>query len=170
MADLPTQEPDDLLSPAHIRELAELMIDHDLGELDLKRNDQRLRIRRAHSDAATAPAVSASRQSARPIGETASIERTESTAADSSPSEGNNVAIIKSPMVGTFYTKPNPDAAPFVKVGDPVGPETIVCIIEAMKVFNEIPAEVSGKIVSVLVENEESVDHGKPLFKVDTSG
>jgi acetyl-CoA carboxylase biotin carboxyl carrier protein len=72
-------------------------------------------------------------------------------------------------MVGTFYVAASPDAAPFVKVGDHVGPETTVCIIEAMKVFNEIPAEVSGKVVAVLVQNGEPVEFGQALFKVDTS-
>ena len=76
-------------------------------------------------------------------------------------------AFVKSPMVGTFYTTPSPDAAAFVKVGDHIGPETTVCIVEAMKVFNEIPAEISGKIVAVLVEHGEPVEFGQPLFKVD---
>ncbi len=72
-------------------------------------------------------------------------------------------------MVGTFFSRANPDAEPYVQVGDHVAPTTTVCVIEAMKVFNEIPAEVSGQIVAVLVENEEAVEYGKPLFKVDTS-
>ena len=78
--------------------------------------------------------------------------------------------MIKSPMVGTFYAAPNPESPAYVKVGDHVGPETTVCIVEAMKVFNQIPAEVSGKIVAVLVENGEPVEFGQPLFKVDTRG
>ena len=73
-------------------------------------------------------------------------------------------------MVGTFYTSSSPDSPPFVKVGDHVGPESIICIIEAMKVFNEIPAEVRGKIVAVLCEDGEAVEFDKPMFKVDTSG
>jgi acetyl-CoA carboxylase biotin carboxyl carrier protein len=72
-------------------------------------------------------------------------------------------------MVGTFYSRPKPEAEPYVKVGDHVGEESTVCIIEAMKMFNEIQAEVSGRIVAVLVKNEEPVDVNKPLFKVDTS-
>ncbi|MGQ9606206.1 MAG: acetyl-CoA carboxylase biotin carboxyl carrier protein, partial [Thermogutta sp.] len=75
--------------------------------------------------------------------------------------------LIRSPMVGTFYAAPDPDSPPYVKVGDHVGPETVVGIVEAMKVFNELPAEVSGKIVAVLVENGEPVEYGQPLFKVD---
>jgi len=76
--------------------------------------------------------------------------------------------VIQSPMVGTFYTAADPESLPYVKVGDHVGAETTVCIVEAMKVFNQIPAEVSGRIVAVLVENGESVEFGQPLFKVDT--
>ena len=70
-------------------------------------------------------------------------------------------------MVGTFYASSNPDAAPFVRVGDQVGSDTTVCIIEAMKVFNEIPAECSGRIVAVLVESGDAVEFGQPLFRVE---
>ena len=95
-----------------------------------------------------------------------SVARPELTAADAGT---ENIVTINSPMVGTFYAKPNPEAEAYVKVGDHVSADTIVCVVEAMKVFNEIPAEVSGQIIAVLVENEESVEFGKPLFKVDTS-
>ena len=74
---------------------------------------------------------------------------------------------ITSPMVGTFYRASGPDSAPFVKVGDRIGPESTVCIIEAMKVFNEIPAGVSGQVVAILVENGGPVEFGQPLIKVD---
>ena len=69
-------------------------------------------------------------------------------------------------MVGTFYAKPKPEAQVFVKVGDVVEPDTVVCIVEAMKTFNELPAGVSGKIAAVLVKDQEPVDVNKPLFKV----
>lgn len=69
-------------------------------------------------------------------------------------------------MVGTFYSKPNPDSDVFVKVGDRVEKDTVVCIVEAMKLFNEITADVSGEIVEVLVENGELVEYGQPLFRV----
>lgn len=73
---------------------------------------------------------------------------------------------ITSPMVGTFYAAPSPDAPPYVKVGDKVEPDSIVCIVEAMKLFNEIEAEVKGEIVEVLVQNEQLVEFGQPLFLV----
>ncbi len=91
-------------------------------------------------------------------------------AATSSPADAANIVVIKSPMVGTFYSRPNPKAEPYVKVGDRVDTSTVVCIIEAMKVFNEIPAEVRGKVVAVIASDGEGVEFDKPLFKVDTSG
>jgi acetyl-CoA carboxylase biotin carboxyl carrier protein len=72
-------------------------------------------------------------------------------------------------MVGTFYCRPDPESEPYVQVGDMVTAESTVCIVEAMKVFNELAAEIRGKIVAVLVDDQTPVDVGKPLFKVDTS-
>ena len=80
----------------------------------------------------------------------------------------NPTPLITSPMVGTYYSSSDPDAPPYVKVGDHVQKESTVCIVEAMKVFNEIQAEVAGKVVAVLVENGEPVEFGQPMFKVDT--
>ena len=91
-------------------------------------------------------------------------------AAPASDADGPHIVYIKSPMVGTFYSRANPNAKNFVEVGSSVQSDSVVCIIEAMKVFNEIPAELRGKIVQVLVQNEEAVDFGKPLFKIDTRG
>jgi acetyl-CoA carboxylase biotin carboxyl carrier protein len=80
--------------------------------------------------------------------------------------EPANTTVIKSPMVGTFYAASSPDSPPFAKVGDTVSPEKTVCLIEAMKVYNEIQAECSGVIVAVLAKNGETVEFGKPLFRV----
>lgn len=97
----------------------------------------------------------------------------ESAAPAASTSEAKPVNLddptlhkITSPMVGTFYAAPSPDSPPYVKVGDKVEPDTIVCIVEAMKLFNEIEAEVKGEIVEVLVKNEQLVEFGQPLFLV----
>lgn len=80
--------------------------------------------------------------------------------------DDENIFIVKSPIVGTFYTSPSPGAEPFVKVGDNVKEGQTLCIIEAMKIMNEITSEVSGEIVDVLVENEEVVEYGQPLMKI----
>ncbi len=78
----------------------------------------------------------------------------------------DNSLAISSPMVGTFYRAPSPGAEPFVQIADVVDPETVVCVIEAMKIINEIKAEVSGKIVEILVEDGKAVEYGQPLFRV----
>ena len=80
--------------------------------------------------------------------------------------EEEDLHLIKSPMVGTFYRSPSPENPPFINEGDKVARETTVCILEAMKVMNEIPAEVSGEIVQILIQDGESVEYGQPLFKV----
>jgi acetyl-CoA carboxylase biotin carboxyl carrier protein len=82
------------------------------------------------------------------------------------PPAASTEAEIKSPMIGTFYRAPSPDAAPYVDVGAEVGPDTVVCIIEAMKVMNEIKAEVKGVITQVQSENGKPVEFGQPLFKI----
>jgi acetyl-CoA carboxylase biotin carboxyl carrier protein len=147
-----------------IRRLVELMKEHDLSEVDLRESRQRIRICRGPKEPPRGtyappppPPPAAPTQSAAP-------STTKPAAADSA-----NIAVIKSPMVGTFYVRSNPKAEPYVKVGDQVDTTTTVCIIEAMKVFNEIPAEVRGKVVAVLCEDGEAVEFDKPLFKVDTS-
>lgn len=148
-----------------IRKLIELMKEHDLSEIDLRQSQQRIRLARGGQvvpvTMAAAPALASA---------TASASTPQSSAPPAEPIDGPHIAIIKSPMVGTFYLRPNPNSKNFVEVGSEVSQDSVVCIIEAMKVFNEIPAEMRGKIVSVLVKNEETVDFGKPLFKVDTRG
>ena len=82
------------------------------------------------------------------------------------PVPASNEVEIKSPMIGTFYRAPSPESAPYVEVGTEVNPETVVCIIEAMKVMNEIKAEAKGVITQVMVENAKPVEFGQPLFKI----
>lgn len=150
-----------------IRKLVELMKEHDLNEIDLRESRHRIRIQRG-ATMQYAPMMSAAptqmMAAATPAAAPAAASGAKAVATD-----GPGVVLIKSPMVGTFYSKANPKANPFVKVGDRVDTNTTVCIVEAMKVFNEIPAEVRGTIVAVLVEEGEAVEFDKPLFKVDTS-
>lgn len=80
-----------------------------------------------------------------------------------------NLHVIKSPLVGTFYRSPSPGAPPFVEVGDMVSPGQVLCIIEALKVMNEIESDVRGKVVKILAENGETVEYGQPLFLIDTN-
>lgn len=145
-----------------IRRLVELMKEHGLTEVDLREAEQQIRISRA---TIAAPAAYVPAAAAPPVAPAPSGPAPKAPAAD-----GANITVIKSPMVGTFYSRANPKAESYVKVGDRVDASTVVCIIEAMKVFNEIPAEVRGKIAAVLVTDGEAVEFDKPLFKVDTSG
>jgi acetyl-CoA carboxylase biotin carboxyl carrier protein len=156
---------DDVFDIERIRKLIELMKEHDLGEIDLRQENQRIRLCGAgHGHAYLAPPMASA--PAAPIAPSSTPAAPSAT----DPLEGPHIAVIKSPMVGTFYSKPNPNAKDFVDVGSAVLNDTVICIIEAMKVFNEINAEMRGKIVQVLVKNEEAVDFGKPLFKIDTRG
>ena len=169
---------DNIFDEERLTRLIELMKEHDLRELELRASEQHVRLTRGGSDlqagvmqlqpAAPYPAPA---YPLAPPPAPSGVPAAPAQASSPQPEpEGDNIVLIKSPMVGTFYSKPNPKAQSYAKVGDHVEPETTICIIEAMKVFNEIPAEVRGKIIAILVEDEEPVEFGKPLFKVDTQG
>jgi len=157
----------DVFEIERIRQIIELMKEHELSEVDLRQAEQRIRLRRGDEGPPTVIAAAAQQPVMPPPAppSPAPVAESGTTAAE----EGDHIVYIRSPMVGTFYSKSNPNAEPYVKIGDHVSAESTVCIIEAMKMFNEIQAELSGKIVAVLVENEEPVDVNKPLFKVDKS-
>lgn len=151
----------DIFDHRRIRRLVELMNDHDLAEIDLRDAEVRIRIRKHHDPVITPMMAS-------PALPAAHVAPAAAPAAPPAPQASEeHLVVIKSIMVGTFFAAPSPDAPPFVKVGDSVGVDSTICIIEAMKVFNEIPAGVSGKIVAVLVESGDPVEFGQPLFKVD---
>ncbi len=160
MADSASKE-GDVFDEDRLCRLIEMMKEHDLSEVDLQEDDQRIRLKR--NTGLAAPVAQAYAAPAAPSPAPAA-------AASGADADGDNIVVITSPMVGTFYLKPNPKLPPFVKVGDHVDPEKTICIIEAMKVFNEIPAEISGVVVAVLAKDEEPVEFGKPLFKIDTQG
>lgn len=165
MASNSGSSPGDVFDVRRLRKFIALMNEHDLSEVDLRQGDQRIRLRRGPevvSSAAAVPAVSAPTVAAASGGVGTGTSPSSASPAD----EDENSIAIRSPMVGTFYSSPSPEAPPFVKVGDQVGPESTVCIVEAMKVFNEIPAECSGKIVAVLATSGDSVEFNQPLFRV----
>ena len=159
----------DIFDVRKIRRLVELMKEHDLNEIDLRQENMRIQLRRGISaDGGVYPQVGVQQPQA--VAPQPAVAPAAPSEAPPAAEPDDKYAVITSPMVGTFYTSADPEAAAFVKVGDHIGPETTVCIVEAMKVFNEIPAEVSGKIVSVLGKNGEPVEFGQPLFKVDPQG
>lgn len=143
-----------------IRQLVELMRENDISELTLENGKDLIKLERKREVFAAAPAVSFVPAAAPKVQE-AEVETATKAAAD-------NYETINSTLVGTFYSSAKPGAEPYVKAGDFVSQDQTVCIIEAMKVFNQIQSEISGKIVAVLVKNGDMVEYGTPLFKVDT--
>lgn len=164
-----------------IRELLAVVSATDISELTIEFGDQRITVKKAQGGGqtvvsevpaalqaayATAPKAQAPAMSFEPKPEPV---RTAPPPPAEEPALSNAVPIT-SPMVGTFYSSPSPTAAPFVKVGDHIAIGQTVCIIEAMKLMNDMPAEVSGKIVKVCVDNGTTVEYGQQLFLVDPKG
>jgi acetyl-CoA carboxylase biotin carboxyl carrier protein len=148
-----------------IKNLVALMSRHDLSEIDLRDGQARLRLRRGPRKVSV-PATPATVVTASP-----SPAPAPATAAPATPEEparpSRNLVEIKSPTPGTFYSKPNPEAEPFVRVGSRVTPTTVVGLIEAMKLYNEITADCSGTVAEIVVENGQAVEWGQVLFRVD---
>lgn len=152
-----------------VRELIELMEEHDLNEVDLRQSDQRIRLRRGGEPVLQAAPVAPSAATATTAPAVTSSTPAPASAATPAAAAEDDCDLILSPTIGTFYSRPKPDAEDFVKVGDKVTPDTIICLVEAMKMFNEIPAGVSGTIVEVLVNSDDAVHVDMPLFKISKS-
>ncbi|MGE5174753.1 MAG: acetyl-CoA carboxylase biotin carboxyl carrier protein [Hyphomicrobiales bacterium] len=144
-----------------IAELTQIMRDEDLAEIEVRRFFSSIRLRRPGADAVVAtPAARPGAAEPAPAGAPAAAE----------PETRRNHVPIKSPMVGTFYRAPAPDADPYVEEHSPVSVGQTVCIVEAMKLMNEIESEVKGRIAQILVENGQPVEFGQVLFLVETDG
>lgn len=146
-----------------IKELIEVANESGIAELEVQRGENRVRIRRSMGGPQTQEVVFSSSQSM-------PVTQSQPLAAGQAPppllSPEAETTLVKSPIVGTYYDSPSPGSAPFVKVGDHVQPGQILCIIESMKLMNEIEAEISGTVVSKLVENGRPVEYGESLFTV----
>lgn len=147
-----------------VKALVGLMSQHDLSEIDLHDGAQRIRLRRTRGDDVAAPVFAPSLPAVAP----AALPKSDGAATP--PASGKKLIDIKSPTPGTYYSAASPDAQPFVKVGAKVSPTTVVCLIEAMKIFNEINADCSGTIAEILVENQQAVEYNQVLFRVDPTG
>ncbi len=150
-----------------IQELIRFVAKSGVNEVELERDGFKLSIK-ANAPAPVAQVVAAPMpvQVAAPAPVAAAAPAPAAVAAPAASNETNYLTIT-SPMIGTFYRTPGPDKDPFVNVGDLVEPGKVVCIVEAMKLFNEIESEVKGRIVKVLVDNASPVEYGQPLFLVD---
>jgi acetyl-CoA carboxylase biotin carboxyl carrier protein len=154
------------MTTEEIRELINLAAETGIAELEVQRGENRVRIRRAgfasHQEIVVSPYASAAGAPPSPGPVLEAPTSKETGGADP------NLLLVKSPIVGTFYECPSPGAAPFVRVGERIQPGKILCIIESMKLMNEIEAEVSGVIESKLVMNGQPVEYGEALFAVRT--
>jgi acetyl-CoA carboxylase biotin carboxyl carrier protein len=149
-----------------LKELVKLMVANDLSEMDLRDSDEQVTIRRHGDVVVTAPSV-VNAASPNTVETTSQVAVLDSSAVVSTQNQGTEEGTpIVSPMVGTFFASSDPDSPAFVKVGDAIGEDTTVCVIEAMKIFNEINAQCSGVIVKVLVSNGDPVEFGQTLFLV----
>ncbi|HEX6963063.1 MAG TPA: acetyl-CoA carboxylase biotin carboxyl carrier protein [Lacipirellula sp.] len=157
---------EDVFDVRRVRRLVELMQEFELAEIDLRQAEQRIRLRKDQEPVIVPGGYAPMPQAAAPPMPAAAQPAPAPPAAAPS-AESASAQFITSPMVGTFYVSSSPDSPPFVKVGDQVGKDTVVCIVEAMKVFNEIPAECTGKIAAVLVDNGAPVEYGQKLFRVE---
>ncbi len=151
-----------MIESEQVRRLAELMNEYGLSEILVSEGQSKLRLRRgvAGPVALSWPAGAALPQAP------ATVPAAQQASAAGESGEDEGLVPLRSPMVGTWYASPDPDSPPFVSVGSRVEPDTTVCIIEAMKVFNEIKAETSGTVERILVRNEQAVEFGQPLMLI----
>ena len=152
-----------------LRELIALMSDNGLSELEIEGEEFRVRLRRDSVPSRLAQPAEVPASAPAPVPEpapAAAPTQPATQATTEAPSQDQDVHIIPSPIVGTFYRSPSPNADPFVKIGSNVEHDSVVCIIEAMKLMNEIQAEATGEVVKIYVENGQPVEYGQPLFGI----
>ena len=161
---------------ADIERILELVRQHDLAEFEMENEGFRLRVRKADASQSLPPAPLATPLAAAhvsgPVAATPAAAPVSPAAAAASPvdiDESVELAVVKSPIVGTFYRSPEPGAAAFVEIGDRVKKDQVLCIIEAMKLMNEITSEYDGEIVTAYVENGKPVQYGERLFAIKTA-
>jgi acetyl-CoA carboxylase biotin carboxyl carrier protein len=157
---------------SQIEQIVDFMDHHNLEEFEYVRGDFRLRLKKPTAGMALAsPKAAAAPEIIIPLPTQGSSERAPEAAASEAERArgGEDLQLVKSPIVGTFYAAPSPGAAPFVEVGDFVEVGQTLCIVEAMKLMNEIEAEVAGELMRILVENGQPVEYGQPLFAIRPS-
>jgi acetyl-CoA carboxylase biotin carboxyl carrier protein len=160
------------MNQKELKELIDFLIEKDISEFELERGDVKVRIKRGAISANTAPAIPPMVSgppdvpAASPV--TVQAPRASAAAPPATPplAAEEDLHLVKSPIVGTFYESPSPGSPPFVKVGDAIEAGEVLCIIEAMKLMNEIESDISGELVKRLVANNQPVEYGQPLFAI----
>ncbi len=163
-----SDSPGDNLTREDIEKLIDVIHARGIEEFELEQGGTRLRIVSSHRVPAPAPALASPPPLPRP-GDTPSTVAATSSTPGAAPEDDPNLKRIVSPMVGTLYRAPSPGAKPFVEIGDKVDEDTVLCIVEAMKLMNEIKAEMRGIIRKIVVENAQPVEYGQTLFLIETS-
>jgi acetyl-CoA carboxylase biotin carboxyl carrier protein len=164
-----SQKPTASVNLEELRELIDLLRENGLAELELENEGFRVRLKRESTYAEPAPAAPVAPSAPAPAPPPAPSGPTHpGTQATTAAAQDQDLHIISSPIVGTFYRSPSPTAEAFVKIGSSVEHETVVCIIEAMKLMNEIQAETTGEVVKIYVENGQPVEYGQPLFGIQS--
>jgi acetyl-CoA carboxylase biotin carboxyl carrier protein len=158
------------MNQKELRELIEFLIEKDISEFELERGDVKVRIKRGagDTDSRLHPVVSGAAEVAPTplVVPQASAATGPAPPPTPSPAVDEELHVVKSPIVGTFYESPSPGSLPFVKVGDAIEAGQVLCIIEAMKLMNEIEADVAGELVKRLVTNNQPIEYGQPLFAI----
>jgi acetyl-CoA carboxylase biotin carboxyl carrier protein len=152
-----------------IKQILDLVREHDLAEFELERDGLKLRVRKAAGEAAPVTAAIASAPHVAPSPPPAAPASSAPLLAAADEGESVNLAVVKSPIVGTFYRAAEPGASSFVNVGDVVKKGQVLCIIEAMKLMNEIESDCDGEVAAIYVENGRPVQFGERLFAVKVS-
>jgi len=165
------------MNQKELKELIEFLIEKDIAEFELERGDVKVRIKRGAESAAAPPVQTTPAEVPMPMVATPMVTNTAGSppvpsapsAQEAAPAPEDNLHVVRSPMVGTFYESPSPGSPPFFKVGDKVEAGQVLCIVEAMKLMNEIESDVTGEIVKKLVNNGQPVEYGQELFAVRQS-
>ncbi|GAE31875.1 acetyl-CoA carboxylase biotin carboxyl carrier protein [Alkalihalobacillus hemicellulosilyticus] len=161
-----------MLTVNELKDLIKALDDSNIDELKFEQEGSKLVLKKQRELQVVEQAPVAVQQTQAPVAQSAPTQATstpQSSQGEEAPAPATNANLhtITSPMVGTFYSAPSPDSDPYVQIGDQVQANSVVCIVEAMKLMNEIEAEVSGKVVEILAENGELVEYGQPLFVVE---
>jgi acetyl-CoA carboxylase biotin carboxyl carrier protein len=162
------------MNQKELKDLIDFLVEKDITEFELERGDVKVRVKRG-TEPVLIPAVAAPPQiqvpvaasAAQPtVGSASSATAAAPPAAPAEPAEEAGLHIVKSPIVGTYYEAPSPGSPPFIKVGDEVTAGQVLCIVEAMKLMNEIESDVAGEVVKILVTNNQPIEYGQSLFAI----
>jgi acetyl-CoA carboxylase biotin carboxyl carrier protein len=160
------------MNQKELKDLIDFLVEKDITEFELERGDLKVRVKRGAEPVMIPAPTSAPMQmvtaadAGRPAAPASTAAPSAPAAAPAEPAEEAGLHIVKSPIVGTYYEAPSPGSPPFIKVGDEVSAGQVLCIVEAMKLMNEIESDVAGEVVKILVTNNQPIEYGQSLFAI----